>query len=98
MLLGETDESRLRKVVNREEKLMRKDRLSRELGPREVPEDADESLPEAATVSRRPPDSEPLASGSEHRAGVEHEELPPPPEAAPAPEDPPRGRKPSGEQ
>ena len=78
---------------------MGKDRLSRELGPREVPEDADESLPEAATVADKgSPDSEPLAGGAEHRAGVEQEEPAPPPEEAPAREDPPRGRKPSGEQ
>jgi hypothetical protein len=77
---------------------MGKDRLSGERGPREIPEDANESLPLAARVSRRPPDSKPLASGSVHRAGVEPEEPAPPPEGARVPEYPPRGRRPSGEQ
>lgn len=77
---------------------MGNNRLSRELEPREVPENADESLPEAATVQRRSPESTPLAGGAEHRAGVEQEDPTPPLEVAPAREDPPRGRKPLGEQ
>jgi hypothetical protein len=77
---------------------MGEDRLSRELGPREVPEDANESLPLAATVPRRPPNSESLPRGSEDRAGVELEDPASPREGARVPEDPPRGRRPSGEQ
>jgi hypothetical protein len=80
------------------------DRLSRELGPSEVPEDANESLPLATTVARRPPYHEPLARGeslargSEDRAGVESEEPAPPRQGARVPEDPPRGPRPSGTQ
>jgi hypothetical protein len=81
----------------REEKLMRKKRLSRELESTEVPEDADESLPEATPVHRGTPDSI-LAGGAEHRAGVEQEEPHPPPEETITSEDPPRGRKSSGGQ
>lgn len=83
---------------------MGKDRLSRDLRPREVPEDANESLPLAATVAQRPPYSEPLARGeylargSEDRAGVESEEPAPPRQGAQVPEDPPLGRRPSGAQ
>jgi hypothetical protein len=80
-----------------------KERLSRELGPTEVPEDANESLPLAATGPRRTPYSgslsggESLARGSEDRAGVETEDPAPPREGARVPEDPPRGRRSSGE-
>jgi hypothetical protein len=77
---------------------MAENRLSRELGPGEVPQDVDESLPEAVTVARRPPDSGPLAGGAEHRAGVERGEPAPPPEGAPALKYPPRGRELSAER
>ena len=77
---------------------MEKDRLSRELGPGEVPEDANDSLPLASTVAQRPPYPEPLARGSEDRAGVESEEPAPPRQGARVPEDSPRGRRPSGAQ
>jgi hypothetical protein len=74
------------------------DRLSRELGPREVPEDANESLPLAATGPRRASYSESLSRGSEDRSGVQQEVPAPPREGARVLEDPPRGRRPSGEQ
>jgi hypothetical protein len=76
---------------------MAKNRLSRELKPAEIPPDADESLPEAATFRRRSPDSKAVAGGAEHRAGAEQYEQAPP-EEVPEREDPPRGRKPSGGQ
>jgi hypothetical protein len=80
------------------------DRLSRELGPSEVPDDANESLPLAVPVARRPQYPEALASGaslargSEDRPGVESEEPAPSRQGAQVPEDPPRGRRPSGAQ
>jgi hypothetical protein len=73
---------------------MAKNPFSRELKPTEVPEDANESLPEASTIQRRSPDSKRLSGGAEHRAGAEEEDVAPPPER----EDPPRGQKPSGGQ
>ena len=83
---------------------MAKNSLSRELKPTEVAEDANETLPEAATTQRRSPDSKRLAGGAEHRAGAEEgdQEVPPPRGAASKlgasteREDPPRGKKPSG--
>ncbi len=75
---------------------MGKKRLSRELKPADLPQDADESLPEAPAVQRRRPSSKPVAGGAEHRAGVEREEEPQPRGEAPVREDPPRGQKPSG--
>lgn len=85
-------------------KNMAKNSLSRELKQTEVPEDANESLPEAGTVQRRSPDSKRVAGGAEHRAGAEEEEVTPRRGAAAkagAPkerEDPPKGHKPSREQ
>lgn len=75
---------------------MAKNRLSRELKPTELPQDADERLSEATTVHRQPPDSKRVAGGAEHRAGVEQEDQASPTEHEEAPkrEDPPRGRKP----
>jgi hypothetical protein len=83
---------------------MAKKSLSRELKQTEVPEDANETLPDAQAVHRRSPNSKRVAGGAEHRAGAEEieEEVTPrrgavrklgaPPER----EDPPRGHKPSG--
>lgn len=98
----ETDQPRLRKAVNREEEPMGEYSHSREQGPREEPEVTFESLPEATTVGRQPPDSEPsTASASEEQRagaeGAEQEAAAPSEEPVPLPEDPPRGR-PSEEQ
>ena len=98
----ETDQPRLRKAVNREEEPMGEYSHSREQGPREGPEVTFESLPEATTVGRQPPDSEPsTASASEEQRagaeGAEQEAAAPSEEPVPLPEDPPRGR-PSEEQ
>jgi hypothetical protein len=98
----ETDQPRLRKAVNREEEPMGEYSHSREQGPREEPEVTFESLPEATTVGRQPPDSEPsTASASEEQRagaeGAEREAAAPSEEPVPLPEDPPRGR-PSEEQ
>ena len=43
---------------------MAKNTLSRELKQTEVPEDANENLPEAGTVQRRSPDSKRVAGGA----------------------------------
>jgi hypothetical protein len=79
-------------------------RLSRELKQTEIPEDANEALPEAGTAQRRSPDSKRVAGGAEHRAGAEEGEEEVPPRrgaaakrgAATEREDPPKGHKPSG--
>lgn len=73
-------------------------RLSRELKPTEIPQDVDESLPEAPTVNRRPPDAKPSIGGAEDKAGDEQYEPDPTRARESAPEiaDPPRGQEPSG--
>jgi hypothetical protein len=75
---------------------MAKKRLSEELKATEIPQDSDESLPQAVAVQRRRHTSEPSAAGAEHRSGVvEREEEPQPPGKGRASKDPPRGQ-PSG--
>jgi len=76
---------------SRKEKCMAEQRLSRELKPTEIPQEVDESLPEAPTVNRRPPDAKPSVGGAEELAGNEQYEPAPTGEEAPELADPPRG-------
>jgi len=72
-------------------------KLSREFTPQEVAEETkgvDESLPEEATIHRRPLFSDRMVGGAEHRAGVEEEAEEPRHEERPKPTLPPRGVKP----
>jgi hypothetical protein len=71
---------------------MGKKRLSKELKPTEIPQDSDESLPEAVAVQRRRPTSKPSAGGAEHRSGIEREEERRPPGKGRVGKDPPRGQ------
>jgi hypothetical protein len=74
---------------------MGKKKLSRELKPEEVPQEANENLPEARAVRRRSPNSKSVAGGAEHRSGVQEEEESTPPGRPPTPKLPPRESKPS---
>jgi hypothetical protein len=75
---------------------MTQQRLSRKLEPTEIPQDVNESLPEALTVNRRPPDDKPSVSGTKELPGEEQYEPAPTREVTPELVDPPRGQKPSG--
>ena len=73
--------------------------LSREYTTKEAAEEmkgVDKSLPEEATIHRRPLGSDRAIGGAEHRAGVEEEAEVLPTEERPAQKLPPRG-KPSKE-
>lgn len=70
-------------------------KLSRALDPAEVPQEADESMPEARIVHRRPPDEKPRKAGAEDRSGDEHDEPSHTREVAPERDDPPKGQAPA---
>ena len=78
--------------------MAREKKLSREFTQQELAEETkgiNESLPEAATIHRRPLFSGRIVGGAEHRAGVEEEGEEPRHEERPMPPLPPRGVAPS---
>jgi hypothetical protein len=55
-----------------------RDRLSRELGDKELPDEDDQEIEEARTVHRKAPPLAGRAGGSEERAGIEKRPRKPP--------------------